>query len=61
MSVMLYHPDGKQTVWKIKCKTVVVDESKVESYLKDGWFKSPLDFDKKEEKPKKKRKAVKDD
>ncbi len=59
MHIMLYHPDGKKKIWGINCKTIIVDESNAEYYLKDGWYKSPLDFNK----PKKatRKKAGKDE
>ena len=44
----VYHPDGVADVWGIKCKFVSVDHDDAKELLKNGWFESPLDFDKKE-------------
>jgi hypothetical protein len=59
--ITIYHPEGSADVWGIKCKFLKVDEKKAELLLEQGWFKSPLDFDKPKTKPKKTKKAVKND
>ena len=41
---MIYHPDGKELIWGIMCKTMIIKESELKVYLSDGWFESPLDF-----------------
>lgn len=58
--ITIYHPEGSADVWGIKCKFLKVDEKKAELLLKQGWFKSPLDFNKPKPKTRTK-KAVKND
>lgn len=41
----LYHPEGHLSVWGIKCKFKQFREEEVEQAIKDGWFKSPVDFE----------------
>jgi len=44
MNVMLYK-EGKGTqVWGKQLKTVIVDDSNVESYVSEGWHKHPDDI-----------------
>ncbi len=63
MLTMIYKKGGRKKIWGIECeaKTVLTDD--LPKYLKEGWFKSPLDFDKEEKKAPKKsaKKAVKDE
>ena len=61
MVTMLYHPDGNESVWGIKCRRIVVDDSEVPQYIKQGWFKNPKDFTKKKPPRTTKAKAVKNE
>lgn len=47
MKQMLYKPGGNKLIWGIKCEVITVEADEVPEKLKGGWFKSPLDFDKK--------------
>ena len=52
MKTMLYKPEGKEVIWGIKCTSCTVDSDDVDELLKQGWYKTPLNFDKEVKKPK---------
>ena len=59
--ITIYHPEGDKVIWGIKCNFKRIDEGELQESLDNGWFKSPLDFDKPKPKARAKRKVVKDE
>lgn len=50
MNVMLYKEGRGTQVWGRQYKTVIVDDSDVDSFIADGWFKHPSDVEADKEK-----------
>ena len=48
MRTMVYHPDGDDIIWGIKCQFQIVDSEEADKLKakrgKNKWYSSPLEF-----------------